>query len=164
MVRRFVKNQDMGSHLLQTSCTSDTESTKSATVLFIGSAGVVLGHETDSTVVKVQSVDVVLGEESDSETRVLRDQTRGRIQLTNEKLKNSCLTGTVGSDDTNSRIKLDVQIDVAEQNVVFVVAESNFRHLHDRRRELLDFGEVELDTVLGLWGLKDRHLLEFLDT
>ncbi|KAI6748571.1 hypothetical protein HG530_015344 [Fusarium avenaceum] len=153
MVRRFVKNQDVGicksqaskgdtrlltsrqqSHLLQTGCSGNTEGTKSATVLLICSSGVVLGHETDSAIGEVKGIDVVLSKESNSEARMLRDQTRGWVQFANEKLENSCLTSTVGSNNSDSRIQLNIQVNVAEQDVVLVVTKSNLRHLHDRWR------------------------------
>ncbi|KAG9954842.1 ABC transporter domain-containing protein, partial [Aureobasidium melanogenum] len=77
MVRRLIKNQNNG-HLLQTSHTGDTKSTKMSAVLFIGLAREHLGHEANSTHSQVESIDVMLSEETDT---------------------------TVGSNNTNTRPK-----------------------------------------------------------
>jgi len=87
----------------------------------------------------------MLREESDSETSVLADESLGRLELADEKLEDGGFTGTVGPNDTDTGVKLYIQINVLDYRSSRRIRERNARHLHDRRTEALDIGELEHD-------------------
>lgn len=133
-------------------------------VLLVRLSGVSLCHETDGTGGHVKRVHVVLGEEPNTEPRVRRDETLGRLELACEKLQYRGFTSTVGSNNANSRIQLNIQFDIFKQRSFFGVAETNIGHLNNGRGKLLDFGELEVHNVFAFGSFKNRHALKFLDS
>ena len=61
------------------------------------------------------------------------------------------LSGTVWSDDSDPRIKTDVDVDVPEQDLVRSVPEGNLIELQNGWRDLLRLGETERLRVLLFW-------------
>jgi len=183
MVRRFVKNENVWvlerekgkgntrlltsgeeTHLLDTGCTGDTEGTEMATIFFFGTTGHLFRAESDGGVIKVQTVNVMLGEETDTETGVLGDGSAGGCEGSDEELEDGSFTGSVGSDNTDTGIELDVEIDVGNDGVARSVGKADVGHLDDRSRELLHLWELEDDVVFVFWWLQNWKLLQLLDT
>lgn len=135
-----------------------------SSVFLIRLSWIVLGHKAHWTSTVIKRIHMMLGEEGDTQPRVLVDETLGRLELANEQLKHRRFTSTVRSNNSNTRVKLDVEIDVAEEGFIRRVSKSDFRHLHDWWGELLNFREPEVHTVLALWWFQDWHSLEFLDS
>lgn len=106
----------------------------------------------------------MLGEEANPQPRVLADKTLSWLKLTSKQFQHRSFTSTVRSNDTNTGIKLDIEVDILEERHFRRVPECDFGHLHNRWRELLDFGELEVHGVLSLWGIQDGHLFKFLDS
>ncbi len=151
-------------HLLQAGHARDAESAEVATVLLVGLTGVIPRHEADGGGVHVEGVDVVLGEEADAETGVLRDEAGRRLKLADEEFEDGGLAGTVGADDADAGVELDVEVDVAEEGLrARRVAEGDAAHLDDGRGEFLDVREFEVHDVFVLRCLEDGHLFELLD-
>ena len=93
----------------------------------------------------------------------MADETRCRLQLSNQQLQYGCLPGSVGADDADARVELDVEVDVAEEGFGGLVAEGDAAHLDDGRGELFDVWEAEVHGVDIFRGFEDGHLFELLD-
>ena len=106
---------------------------------------------------------MVLCKVSQPESRVLRDDPLGRLQLADEQLQHGRLARAVGPDNTNPRVQLHIEVHIPQQRVTIRIAESDAAHLHDGRRQLLDLVEGEMHRVLALGRLQHGHLLELLD-
>ena len=74
---------------------------------------------------------MMLGKITNAETRIRRDQSRCRFELIREQLQHRRLTRTVWTYYTNARVKLDIQIDVIKEYVIFGIAKRDVGHLHN---------------------------------
>ena len=108
---------------------------------------------------------MVLSEKANPQARVLRDEAGSGLQLANQQFQDRSFACTVGTNDSNTRIELDIQIDVLQQRVSpGFVAERDIGHLDYGRGKLLDFGKLKVYRVFTFGRLEDRHFFEFLDS
>ena len=97
---------------MQAGRTRDAKGAELAAVFLVGTARVGAGHERDGAGGEVEGVDVVLGEETDAEAGVLGDEACGGGQLIGEEFEDGGFAGTVGADDADAGVELDVEVDV----------------------------------------------------
>ena len=83
--------------------------------------------------------------------------------MSDQQFQYSCLPSTVGTDDTDARVKLDVEVDVAEERFGGLVAEGDAAHLDNGRGELFNVWEAEVHGVDTFGWFEDGHLFELLD-
>ena len=86
----------------------------------------------------------MLREESYAQSWVLRDDTSGGLKSSYKKLQCGCLSGTVGSHNTNTGVELHIKVHILQQNLVRAVSKGDAAHLNDRRRHLLHFWELKV--------------------
>jgi hypothetical protein len=133
----------------------------------------------------------VLGKEGDSQSTVSNGLSGQRVQVSNEQLdqrrftwverlkKKTCVvsrrasstddsleilrTCSVRSDDGDSRVKTNVDVDVLEDDLFLGVTERDLVQLKQRRRDLVRLGELKALLVLLLGRLELGQLFEDLD-
>ena len=79
-----------------------------ASIFLVLFAGVVLRHEADGAGIHIEGVHMVLSKETDSQTRVLRNEANGRLELADEEFQDGGFTSAVGTDDADAGVELDV--------------------------------------------------------
>lgn len=131
----------------------------------------------------------MLGKEGDSQSTVSNGLSGQRVQVSNEQLdqrrftwvrgRERCVvsrrasskddlletlrTCSVRSDDGDSRVETDVDVDVLEDDLLLGVPERDLVQLEQRRRDLVRLGELEALLVLLLGRLELGQLFEDLD-
>lgn len=135
-----------------------------SSVLLIRLSWVVPGHEANRTGSHVQGIHVMLGEETNTQLGLLVDETLGGLKLASQQFQHCRLTSTVWPNNSNTRIELDIELDITQEQLIRGISKGDFGHLHNGWREFLDFRELEVHGILALWCIQDRHLFKFLDS
>lgn len=91
----------------------------------------------------VQLIDMVLGEISDATSSIVIGGTRIGLNRTSKQLDECRFTSSVRTDDGDTRVELNIDIDIFENDLGGCVSESRFVQLKQRRRDLFWLGESE---------------------
>jgi hypothetical protein len=91
----------------------------------------------------VQLIDMMLGEISDSTSSIMVGTTRIGLNCTSQQLDEGRFTGSVRTDDGDTRVELDIDIDILKNDLGRGVTESSLVQLKERRRDLFGLGEPE---------------------
>lgn len=134
-----------------------------SSVFLVRLSWVVLGHEANRTCTHIQGIHVMLGEEANTQLGLLVDEALGGLKLASQQFQHGRLTSTVWSNNSDTRIELDIELDILEEQLIRGISKGDFSHLHNGWRELLNFWELEVHGILALWCFQDGHLFKFLD-
>jgi hypothetical protein len=132
-----------GSNLLNTRQTSDSESTQVASVVLFDLTRELVLQELYRRHGAVQLIDMMLGEISDSTSSIMVGTTRIGLNCTSQQLDEGRFTGSVRTDDGDTRVELDIDIDILKNDLGRGVTESSLVQLKERRRDLFGLGEPE---------------------
>jgi hypothetical protein len=132
-----------GSNLLNTRQTSDSESTQVASVVLFDLTRELVLQELHGRHGAVQLIDMMLGEISDTTSSIVVGTTRIGLNGTGEQLDEGRFTSSVRTDDGDTRVELDIDIDIFENNLGRGVTESSLVQLEQGRRDLFGLWESE---------------------
>ena len=132
-----------GSNLLNTRQTSDSESTQVASVVLFDLARKLVLQELYRRHGAVQLIDMMLGEISDTTSSIVVGTTRIGLNGTGEQLDEGRFTSSVRTDDGDTRVELDIDIDILENDLGWGITESSLVQLKQGRRDLFGLWESE---------------------
>jgi len=132
-----------GTNLLDTRQTSDSESTQVASVVLFDLARELVLQELHRRHGAIELIDMMLGEISDTTSSIVVGTTRVGLNCTSEQLDEGRFTGSVRTDDGDTRVELDIDIDILENDLGRGVTESSLVQLKQRGRDLFWLGESE---------------------
>lgn len=151
-------------NLLNTSKTRDTKRSQMISVILLDLTRELVLQELYSRHGRIQLIDMMLGKVGNSAFRIMVGIARVGLQCTSEKLDEGRFTRSVRTDNGNSRVELNIDIDVFENDLGGCIAESSLVELQERRRQFLGFGEAERLGVVLLGRLEFGQLFQDLDT
>lgn len=132
-----------GTNLLDTRQTSDSESTQVASVVLFDLTRELVLQELHRRHGAIELIDMMLGEISDSTSSIVIGTTRVGLNCTSEQLDEGRFTGSVRTNDGDTRVELDIDIDILENDLGWGITESSLVQLEQRRRDLFWLGEPE---------------------
>ena len=132
-----------GTNLLNTGQTSDSESTQVASVVLFDLTRELVLQELHRRHGAIELIDMMLGEISDSTSSIVIGTTRIGLNCTGKQLDEGRFTGSVRTDDGDTRVELDIDIDILENDLGWGITESSLVQLEQRRRDLFWLREPE---------------------
>ena len=104
----------------------------------------VLGHELfDGRLSEIEGVHVMLGENSDSQSVVDKPVSVLDLEISNERLNKGGFTTTVRSNQRDSRVEVNVDVDLGEDGDAFLVADVGLVETTEGWRDFLGVREHE---------------------
>lgn len=120
--------------LLDSSETRDSECSQVVSVILLDLTREFVLQELHSRHGRVQLVDMMLGKVGNTTSCIVIRVTRIGLERTSKKLDEGGFTRSVRTDDGDSRIELDIDVDVLENDLGGRVAECSFVELEKWRR------------------------------
>lgn len=98
----------------------------------------------------------MLSEVGDSDASIHVSQSDGRFQIVEQQFQKRRLTGSVLSNDTDSRVGMSSEVQLSEQvRLILVVTEGYVVELEHRIAQNFAFGEFEVDVGFQFHGQED---------
>lgn len=183
MVRRLIEQQDMGLvpsdesegnarllttgkevHGTQRQVTRDTERAEMLSHVLRGLIRVVLHELLDGRQLRIERVRMMLREHTNTQLAVNKTITIEVLDLTDQRLDEGRLTGTVGTNERDTRLHVNVDVDLGEQVHALLPTNLGLIESHDRRRDLLGVREHENARGVLHDFLNEVNTVDSLDT
>mmetsp|Transcript_174475 Transcript_174475/g.424464 ORF Transcript_174475/g.424464 Transcript_174475/m.424464 type:complete len:296 (+) Transcript_174475:390-1277(+) len=167
MVRRLVQGQDVRlrvrdkgeddtaldavgqeGHLLRLVGAGDSKTPEVPPELLLGLVGVQSHDVLEWRLVHVESVDEMLRVPADPQVSVRADVAARRDELPADQLEQSGLAHAVCANQSDPRIQINAEVDVAEQDWAAWVAKGDLRQLQHRRRDGTAVREAHQDGLV----------------